>query len=805
MITELPVEKLRKICDASRFGCETSQDIGMLDTIIGQDRAIHALKFGLDIPSKGFNIYVAGIPGTGRTTAVRRFLEESAVHQPVPSDWCYVNNFQDSSRPNAIELPPGRALEFQKDIETLVQNGTRQVRNAFESEEYALHRDSVVKSVQQQKQAILEKVGQLAQQEGFVLQATPMGLLTLPLVDGKPMSEETFMQLSKEEQEKLLEKQKKLQEALETAIRQTRLLDKDVTENLRKLDQQVAGYAISHLVNELLEKYQGVPEVNSFIENIRADILENVGQFKGEEEEKPAAVPAVLPQRTLNLRKYQVNVLVDNSTLKGAPVVVEMNPTYANLFGRVEQEAQFGTLVTDFTLIRSGALHRANGGYLVLPVEELLRNPFAWDSLKRALENEEIVIEDVIERLGFTTKSLRPEPIPLELKVVLIGRTDLYQLLLAYDEHFAELFKVKADFDIVMDRTEAREHDYAAFVCGLCELEHLKHLDRFALARLVEHGSRLAGDQEKLSTHFGQLSDLIREASFYASQEQRDYTSDEHIERAIEARYYRSSRIRERLQEMIQRGIIKVDVTGSKVGQINGLSVLDMGDIAFGQPSRITVSIGLGREGLIDIEREAKLGGPIHTKGVLILSGYLAEQFAQDKPLSLAARLVFEQNYSGVEGDSASSTELYAILSALSGLPIRQDIAVTGSVNQKGEVQAIGGVNEKVEGFFETCRLQGLTGSQGVIIPESNVANLMLKPEVVEAVKDGKFHIWAVKTIDEGIEILTGVKAGKRLEDGSFESGSVFERVDRRLRELAETLVSFGKKDSNDKEKGAEE
>jgi lon-related putative ATP-dependent protease len=480
-----------------------------------------------------------------------------------------------------------------------------------------------------------------------------------------------------------------------------------------------------------------------------------------------------------------------------------MNPTYSNLFGRVEQEAQFGALTTDFTLIRRGSLHHANGGYLVLPLEEILRNPLSWDSLKRALENAEITIEDVGERIGFiTTKSLRPEPIPLDVKVILIGRPDAYQLMLAYDEQFNELFKVKADFDTVMPRNQERVNDYVGFVSALCNHENLLHLDASALAKIIEHSSRLAEDQEKLSTHFGEISDVIREASYYARQDQAGLVTAKHIQRAIDERFYRSSLIRERIQEMINRDIIKIDIQGEQVGQVNGLSVIQLGDLSFGQPSRITVSLGLGSEGLIDIEREADLSGPIHTKGVLILSGYLAGQYSQDKPLSLSARLVFEQSYSGVEGDSASSTELYAILSALSDLPIKQGIAVTGSVNQKGDVQAIGGVNEKIEGFFEICSLKGLTGEQGVMIPESNVANLMLKESVIEAVQAGKFNIWPVKHIDEGIEILTGVKAGSRDADGTFEEGSVHAKVDQRLQELAEKLNEFGKdKDKKDDEK----
>jgi lon-related putative ATP-dependent protease len=491
-------------------------------------------------------------------------------------------------------------------------------------------------------------------------------------------------------------------------------------------------------------------------------------------------------------KRYQVNIVTDNSSQKGAPVILEPNPSYNNLFGRIEQEARFGTLVTDFTLIRGGSLHQANGGYIVLPVNDLIRNPLAWDSLKRALTNDVIEIEDVSEKLSFaTTKSLKPQPIPLNIKVILVGKPDIYQALLSYDEHFIELFKVKADFDSQMPRNMENTLNYSRFVSHLCEVEELRHLDSKALARIVEHGSRLADDQEKLSTRFGEISDVVREANYYAQLDGSDQIHVEQIRKAIDEHFYRSSLYQGRIIEMIERGVIKIDITGEQVGQVNGLSVLEMGDVMFGQPNRITASIGLGRSGLMDIEREAELGGPTHSKGVMILGGFLAEKFSQDKPLSLSARLVFEQSYSGVDGDSASSTELYAILSALSGLPIRQAIAVTGSVNQKGTVQAIGGVNQKIEGYFLVCKSIGLTGDQGVLIPESNLSNLMLKEEVLEAARAGKFHIWPVSSIEDGIEVLTGVPAGKLELNGTFTEGSVFNKVNQRLQRMADTLVKF--------------
>ena len=802
MVIELTAEKAYKVCGSDNIECDSSQELTALETIVGQDRAIRAMQFGLGIKEKGFNIYVSGMPGTGRTTAVSRYLEEVAVTKPVPNDWCYVNNFQDPYRPNALSLPAGRAVELQKGMENLTKVVFQDVRNVFESEAYAKQKEETLNKFQQRKQEILETVNQMAIQEGFMLQPTPMGVITVPTRNGKPMSEEDFLKLSQKDKDVLVQKQQKVQDALETSIRQVKSLEKDARDAEDKLDREVALYALRNWNEDMKGKFQDLPEVLSYIQDVQTDLLDQVELFKTDGREETPAIPFAAPPKSLPVKKYAVNILVDNSKLKGAPVIVETNPTHDNLFGRIEQEARFGALVTDFTLVRGGALHRANGGYLVLPVEDVIRSPFAWEDLTHALENSRISIEDAAEKFGFSTKSLKPEPVPLDIKVILIGRPDIFQLLFTYEVHFHELFKVKAEFDTSMSRNPAHTRAYAGFATMLCNTENLKRLDRSGLARLVEHGSRLAEDQEKLSTRFGEISDVIREASYYAGLDGSELITAQHIRKTIEERYYRSNLIQERLREMIERGVIKIDIQGKVVGQINGLSVLGLGDISFGQPNRITVSLSLGREGVVNIEREAKLSGPIHTKGVLILSGFLASRYAQDKPLSLSARLVFEQSYGGIEGDSASSTELYAILSALSGLPVNQAIAVTGSVNQNGEVQAIGGVNEKIEGYFEVCSALGLTGEQGVVLPESNVANLMLKESVVEAIRQGKFHLWPVRTIDEGIEVLTGVKAGERMPDGSFEPQTVNARVDQRLSEMAEALQRFGKEEGHKQEEG---
>jgi lon-related putative ATP-dependent protease len=792
LVNELPPERLRKTCEAKFIRCETTEDLVPIREIIGQERAVRALKFGLGIKDHGFNIYVAGFPGTGRKTAVKNFVEEVARDKPVPPDWCYVNNFSNQYEPKAIQLPAGKGKTFRDDVKNLIENIRTALPKAFESDDYASRREATIKGLEKQRKDLIDKLNAKAQQEGFVIQNTPIGLLLIPVVNGKPLSQEELLRLPQETKAKIQERREKLEAELRNTMRQFLDMERKIREEIKKLNRDVALYAIGHLVEVLIEKYSDNSEISGYLKNVQNDILDHLSQFikRGESQQ---GIPFPVPwMKEALFRKYEVNVVVDNSDCRGASVVMETNPTYQNLIGRTEKEAQFGALITDFTMIRSGSLHKANNGFLIIPVEDLLRNQFSYEALKRAIRDKNIVIEEPQERYGFiSTKSLKPEPIPLDIRVILIGNPYLYQQLFILDTDFSELFKVKAEFDTTMKRTEENIKRYAAFVCSLCQKENLKHLDQSALAKLIEYSQRIAEDQQKLSTRFAEVGDIIREANFYADQEKSNLVLEKHVKKAIEEKIYRSKLIQEKVQEMISRGVLLIDTDAGKVGQVNGLSVMGLGDFAFGSPSRVTASIGLGREGVIDIEREAKMSGPIHTKGVLILSGYLNEKYAQDKPLSLSARLVFEQSYGGVEGDSASSTELYAIISALSGLPIKQNIAVTGSVNQKGEVQAIGGVNEKVEGFFEVCKAKGLTGQQGVMIPESNVQNLMLKEEIVDAVKTGNFHIYSAKTIDEGIEVLTGTKAGERRQDGTFEKDTVNYRVDKQLRDMADRLKEF--------------
>jgi lon-related putative ATP-dependent protease len=794
MAIPLPPRQYRNSFDESLVECGTTKDLQPLKEIVGQKRALSALTFGLNIEEVGFNVFVSGMHGTGRKSAVKKFLDDLSKTKPRGNDWIYVNNFDNPYEPNAIRLPPGMGKQFREDMTTFIAEAKRFIPQVFDSEDYANRHDAAIRGIGDEKAQLLAHIDEVAREKGFIIQPGPQGLLTIPLKEnGEPYPQEEFVTLPQEVQVRYQKRREELLTELRNTFRQLRDLDQKGNDTIEQLNRDVVLNAIGHRIAALKDKYEKIDEIHAYIDAVQKDIVENIPQFLPEQSPQPTPSPFQNPLiRDLVFRKYDVNVIVDNSENDGAPVVYEQNPSYLNLFGKIEKEVQYGVVTTDFTMIRPGSIHRANGGYLVMMAEDLFRNPYSWDGLKTALKTGEVVVEEPGERMGFiSTKGIKPEPIPLSLKVIIIGTPQIFQILFSQDPDFPELFRVKADFDITMDRTEENTRNYASFICGICRDLNLRHLDKSAVAKVIEYGSRLAEDQGKLTTRFSDVANLIQEASYYAEKEQSEYTTGHHVLRAIEEKMYRSNLIQEKIQEFIKKDIFLISTEGEKVGQINGLSVIGLGDIAFGRPSRVTASVGIGRGGIIDIEREAAMGGPTHTKGVLIISGFLNDRYAQDKPLSLSARLVFEQSYEGVDGDSASSTELYAILSALSGLPINQAIAVTGSVNQKGEIQAIGGVNEKIEGYFEVCKAKGLTGKQGVMIPSSNVQNLMLKEEIIEVAKEGKFAIYPVSHIDEGIEVLTGVKAGKRLPDGTFERGSVNDLVDRRLKEMAETLKEY--------------
>src|SRR5947209_1541360 len=796
-VNELSPEKLRLECPPDQVGCETSAELGPVDGIIGQDRALKALKFGVEMKGKGFNVYVAGPPITGKRPAARSFLENIAKTRPVPPDWVYVNNFQNPYEPKTLKLPSGRAKVFQKDLKNLVDQAKRAVPAALQNEEFVSRGNTITKKAVAERNKILSDLNKQAEVHGYTVRMTQLGITIIPVVDGKTVSQEEFDSLPARVKKKYDQSRDTVRAALDKAGKEVNDLDARTLEELKKLRDDSVRYAIGGLMTNLVSRYEGLPNVVQHLNELRDDIMENTELFTpGGTEEKPDSEEKNPLEKSLPdflFRRYDVNVIVDNSELKGAPVISEDNPTVTNLLGKFENESRFGALTTDFTLIKGGSLHRANGGYLILGAIELLKNQFSYDGLKRVLQSGSILIEETGQRLGVaSTKTLVPQSIPLNVKVILVGDHEIYQALYTQDPDFGILFKVKAHFDDSIERNDQNQKTYGSFVHSLCEREGLNHLEAPALAKVVEYGSRLAEDQTKLSTKFPEIADLVREANLYASQDDSKYIKDTHILKALQEKIYRSNLLDEKTKEMIERGVILIDTSGTRIGQVNGLSVISLGDFDFGQPSRITVSVGLGREGVIDVERQAKLGGQTHTKGVLIISGYLENKYARDKPLSVSCRLVFEQSYGGVEGDSASSTELYAILSALSELPIKQNFAVTGSVNQKGEVQAIGGVNEKIEGFYHTCKAKGLKGDEGVLIPRSNVQHLMLSEEVVEAVKQGRFHIYPVSTIDEGIEILTGIKAGTLKNDGSYEADTVHFKVNKRLAEMAEKITRFG-------------
>ena len=790
MVSELPSTSLRWTCDPNTVGAKSTEELKPLEVLVGQPRAHQALLLGLTAKESGFNIFAAGPIGTGKTTAITDFLEDIAKGLPTPSDWCYVHNFEDEYQPKALRCPPGIGKQLKQDLREFIQAARIAIPQVFSGEDYASKREEMSRRINVKRQDIITRMSETAEQAGFLLQLTALGLSLVPVVKGRPMKPDDFAALPKETQQRLLQQREAVTEKLEPLMRELRELEAAARDEVTKFDRDVTLYAIEHLMSNLLEKYKAYDEITHFLQIIQEHVAADLERFRGRGEEKPDPREEYLQE--IGFRVYEVNVIVDNSDVRGGPIVVEQNPTYDNVLGRIERESQFGTLTTDFTLVRGGSVHRANGGFLIIRAEELLRDYVVYDSLKRGLKAGEIRIEDLPQRIGYANvRSLAPEPIPLDVKIVLIGDTRIYQLLYAYDPEFRELFRVKAEFDSTMDRTEDNVRKYAGFFATLATNENLKHLDASAMARLMEHSCRLAEDRDKLSTQFGLVADTIREAHFYAQQDDSKYITSKHVERAIEAKIYRSNLIQEKISEYIQKGVIFISTEGEVTGQINGLSVLSLGDFSFGAPSRITVGVGLGKEGLIDVQREVAMSGPIHGKGVMIIAGYLASKFARDKPLTLTARIVFEQNYEGVEGDSASSTELYALLSALSGVPIKQHLAVTGSVNQKGEVQPIGGANEKIEGYFEVCKARGLDGLHGVVIPQSNVRNLMLKQEVLDAVKDGKFHVYPVSTIEEGVEVLTGKPAGEQLPDGGYEENTIYGLVDKRLREMAETVRRF--------------
>ncbi|SEQ14737.1 Lon protease family protein [Thalassovita taeanensis] len=802
----LPTEKLRQRCDPAALPFVSTKDLVEQTELIGQDRAMDAIRLSSQISHRDFNLFVLGPTGTGRRTAVLKLLSEQAATRELPSDWVYVNNFEAAHKPEAMRLPPGTALTLKRTMQNLIDDLANDIPALFESEEYQTQRRAIEQELGEAQEAAMADFSDRAKAEEIALVQTPMGFMLTAVRDGKLVKSEDFQKLDEAEQAQISEKISRLQEDLATVLRQTPKLEKEHRKRVEGLNAGMAERAVSARVADIEAELQKIEVVAQYLAAVREDIIANAELFlQAAAENHDGPFPEAIRKyhHKPEFDRYVVNVMVsqDSETGIGAPVETEDLPTLDRVAGRIEHVSHMGSLMTNFTMIKPGALHRANGGYLVLDARQVLSEPYAWDTLKRCLKNQSITITSMADRLSLiSTTSLEPDPIPLDVRVVLVGDRMLHSLLVLLDPDFNELFKLQADFEDVVDRTQDNLILFARLVGSYVRREGLRPISAAGVARALDEATRLADDNTKLSLRLGALTDLIREADHYAASRDSDHIDDADIERAVCEKDRRASRIKDRMQEAITRKTILIDTDGEKIGQINGLSVVGMGEYRFGRPSRITARVRMGTGKLVDIEREVELGGPLHSKGVMILSGYLTSAYALDVPFSLHASLVFEQSYGGVDGDSASSAELYALLSALSGLPIRQGLAVTGSVNQTGEVQAIGGVNEKIEGFFETCAARGLTGDQGVLIPQSNIPHLMLRADVVEAAEAGKFRVIPVATIDEGIAILTGVEAGVRDKGGAFPEASVNALVEERLRGFALTrkaFARFAKSDEN--------
>lgn len=791
----LKPEELRYTCDPAQFEFETTETVAPLEGIIGQERATRAMEFGLAIKRHGYNIFMTGATGTGKISYAQTLVSEVAGTETPPDDWCYVYNFESPGHPVALRLPCGRGARFAKDMEELVESLKLEIPKAFDADDYEREKTEIFKVFQETRASLFEELTAKAAEQGFILKRSSTGFVSVPIVDGKEVSSEEFEALPEEMKEHFEKKSNEIQIKAIQVMRRIQNAEREMKSGIKDLENRIGLFAVGYLIDDLKERYCALEQVVTYLRGVQKDILDNLDEFRGGEEDEALPLPWLRRKGDPGF-KYRVNLVVDNKEAAGAPVVVETNPTYYNLVGRVEYENKMGMVTTDYTMIKAGSLLRANGGYLILQARDVLTNPGAWEGLKRVLKTREACMENLGEQFGLLAmSSLRPQAIPVNVKVILIGNPYLYQILYHYDEDFRKLFKVKADFDTEMDASREKMTQMASFIATHSQREGVRHFDRTAVARLVEYSARIADHQKKLSTRFNEIVEIIFEADTWAGIMGSDVVNSCHVKKAIEEKVYRSDKYEQKLQEALDEGTILLDLDGKKVGQVNGLSVLNSGDYVFGRPSRITAVTYIGKQGIINIERETKMSGQIHDKGLLILSGYLASKFAQKNPLTLSASLTFEQLYSGVDGDSASSTELYALLSSLSHLPIRQDIAVTGSVNQFGEIQPIGGATHKVEGFFKACKAKGLTGRQGVMIPEKNVSNLNLSDEVVEAVRDGMFHIWPVSTVEEGIEILTGVPAGSPDAEGNYPPDSVFGKVAAQLSEYNKLLSESGEED----------
>lgn len=790
----IPVDCLKKRVDLSTYKFQTTEDIQPLTAVIGQDRAVRAIDFGLSIDDPSYNIFVTGFRGTGRTTIVRDLLDKIAASRSKPDDWVFVHNFENPDEPNAISLPGKKAKSLITKFTRLIAKIKSALKAAFESEQYVEKKNEILEQGQKKKRIRFSKIDTVATQMNIQIKGSPAGFQTIPLYQEKPMDDKYFQNLTKTDQSKIEENIKTVQKMIQEMVYEATNIDRLSEEEVENLNQGTANFIVGTHFVDLINEFEDFPEVINYFKDVLEDITQNVYAFmEGSQNEQNAPQPSEIKDGK-QVDKYQINRVVDNSHLKGAPVIYEMNPTYNNLFGRIEKKSYLGYLYTDYTLIKAGSLLKANGGYLILDIEQILKHPYVYDALKRALRNRCLVIEDVNELYGvMTSAGLKPSPIKLNVKVIMIGRGQIYHMLHSYDEDFRKIFKVRADFDYEVKESSANINKYIGFISRVVREEKLRHFDRSGVQSIIEHAYKLVDHQSRLSIRFSEIVRLIRESSYWAKQRRHKYVRALDVQQAVEEEIYRRNLPEEKIQTSIREKTFKFDTEGMKVGQINGLAVYNLGDYSFGKPTRITVSTYIGNRGIINIEREAKLSGKIHDKGVLILAGFFASRLGGTVPLSFSASVTFEQSYGMIDGDSASCAELYALLSSLSGVPVYQGIAVTGSVNQKGEVQAIGGVNEKIEGFFDVCKMHKLTGKQGVIIPESNVKNLMLNSEVIDAVKKGKFNIWAVSRIEDGIRLLTGVSAGQQHKDGKFTKDSIFAKAQEQITEFSKISRRFGK------------
>ena len=803
-VAPLPIEELYKVCDLDLLPFKTTAELETLDMPLGQERASSAINFGLRVEADGYNLFCVGPEGTGKNNLVRYILTKLVKEKPTPDDWCYVNNFTEDHKPKALRLPAGSALDFAKDINKLIQDLQASIPAAFEGDEYKSRLKIIEDRFQKQKTDYLNELQKSTQGRNVSILRMPVGLVVAPTKDGEVLTPEAFDKLPAEDQKELLSDLNEAQSNLEKAVKDVPKWEKEQRELIEKLNESVTEDAVKHIFDDIKKKYRAIKPAYNFLKEMNADIIDNVQLFLNDEEQNPSQqtdedgnpVSQQSPEpikKTENplLRRYKVNVLVKHEPNSGCPMVKLAHPTLPNLLGRMERLQQYGALIADFNLIKSGALHEANGGFLIIEARDLINQPNAWEALKRCLKSREIKLEAGDEDSTLSTITLDPEPIPLNVKIILIGEPELYYLLSDNDPDFQNLFKVEASFTATLDRNVENISKYAKLIATLAKKYELRSFNRTAVARLIEYSSRIAEDREKLTAHVTLITDIMREADYQAKMNNSNTIGKNHIDQAIEARIRRSDRLREKMTEQIKRGMILIDTKGKKTGQINALVVYEFGNFSFGRPSRITCQVRVGKGDIIDIEREVETGGPSHTKGVYILSSYIKSKYSKDAPLSLEATLAFEQSYGEVDGDSASSTELYAMLSAIGEIPIKQNLAVTGSVNQFGEIQAIGGVNEKIEGFFDICRMRGLTGDQGVLIPASNVTDLMLRTDVIEACKSGMFNIYPIKTVDEGIEMLTGIKAGEMDKNGKYPKDTVNYIVSESLKNYLKKRIAF--------------